>query len=163
MSNDFELPNEVETKGMPKKDVATSESGDTENDQPEKPQFTEAELAKIFDEIIFSGEYSEQVTIKGKLHVTLKTRTAEESEEITRKLDSTGANLISTLNEKRALLNVYYALTGYQGKDMSTSKREDREKFINRLPSPIIGAIVNALSKFDRKVYAACKDGEENF
>lgn len=163
MSNDFELPAEVETKGYkstPAKD--TTEQKATEDAQ-KKPQFDQNELAKIFDEIIFSGVYSEQVVIKGKLRITLRTRTAEETEEITSKIDATAANLISTLNEKKAVLNIYYAMTSYQGKDIGMMKLEEREKFVNRIPAPIIGAIVNALTKFDTKVYEACKDGEENF
>lgn len=163
MSNDFELPKEVETKGRAKTLPPSKDTNDSKEEQTNKPQFDEAELAKIFDEIIFSGVYSEQITIKGKLRVTLRTRTAEESEDISSKLDTSAANLIATLNEKRALFNIYYALTSYQGKDISTLKQEEREKFINRIPAPIVNAIVNALSKFDTKVYAACQDGESNF
>jgi hypothetical protein len=128
-----------------------------------KPKYDEAELAKIFDEIIFSGVYTEDVVIKGRLRITLKSRTAQESEEISSKLDTSPANLISTLNERRALLNVYYALVRYQGKDLSMMKMEEKEKFVNQIPAAIVNVIVKAIASFDTKVYAACEDGETNF
>ena len=95
--------------------------------------------------------------------MSFRTRTAEEIGKITSKLDSTPANFISTINERRSLLNLHFALTNYQGKDVSQAKPEDREKFINSLPAPVVGALLVALDKFDSKVFKACEVGEENF
>lgn len=141
------------------KEVTASKPGDKEV----KPEYSEEELLVIFDEIIFSNEYTESVKIKGKLNVSFKTRTADQINKITNKLDTTPANFISTVNERRSLLNLHHALVSYQGKDISKAKIEDKEKFISTLPAPIIGALLVALEKFDKKVYAACEVGEENF
>lgn len=164
--SDFELPKQVETKGKKAQVTTAAPEPQVETEETprvNKPQFDQAELAKIFDEIIFSGVYSEDLVIKERLRITLKSRTAQESEEISSKLDATPANLITTLHEKRALLNIHYALIRYQGKDLSTMRIEEREKFVNQIPAPVINVIVKALAKFDTKVYAACEDGEENF
>jgi hypothetical protein len=166
--SDFELPPSSVTK--PKKgstpvkpSSATNADNETVTQEKIKPQWSPTELASIFDEIIFSGTYSETMDIRGKLKLRFRTRTAEEISTITDTLDSTSANLISTVNEKRSLMNLYYSLVTYQGKDLSSIRQEDREAFINRLPAPIVGVLVVSLAKFDSKVYAACAEGEENF
>lgn len=132
-------------------------------EKPKKPKYDPEELAGIFDEIIFSGEYSEEVTIRGKLKIRLRTRTAEEVEHISMVVDSTTANLVATLAEKRSILNLQYALSVFNGRDLSALSVEDKAKYVKRLPGPVVGALLEALSKFDAKVYAACQEGEENF
>lgn len=132
-------------------------------DKVQKPKYNADELLKIFDEIVFSGEYTDRIKIKGKLNVAFRTRSADQISTITSKLDSTPANLISTVSERRALYNLHYALVEYQGKNLVEMSVENREAFLKKLPAPIIGALMVALSKFDDKVFEACKDGEENF
>jgi hypothetical protein len=61
------------------------------------------------------------------------------------------------------ILNLQYALTFYQGRDLSGLKAEDKAKFIKRLPGPVIGVLLDALYKFDAKVGEACKELEANF
>ena len=126
-------------------------------------KFNQEDLLAIFDEIIFAGEYQEDVVIKGKLRAGFRTRSAGEVEDISRIIDGLQANLMSTVHEKKAILNLQYALTTYQGKDLRSVKSEDRAKFLKDLPGPIIGALIHALQAFDEKVYEACKEGEENF
>lgn len=168
--SDFELPKDAvkaKSKQTSVADVSQKKDSSTEQEdttnKKEQPEWDTNELLSIFDEIIFSGGYSEMADIRGRLKVKFRTRTAEEVESITNIIDSLNSNLISTVNEKRALLNVHYALTMYQGRDLSTIKHEDRTKFIDKLPAPVIGMIINALYKFDRKIAAACSEGEENF
>lgn len=176
--SDFELPKDATTvSGRGKKIISkesptpsippafTGEIAETKAEIPAetKPKYDAEELISIFDEILFNNTYSEKVTIRNKLHVAFRTRTAEEVEAITRALDATSANLIATIEEKRSIMNLYYALTSYQGKDLGLLKQEDRERFVNKLPAPVVGALVIALSKFDEKVYLACKEGELNF
>lgn len=134
----------------------------TEKDKPET-KYDQETLMRIFDEIIFSGEYSEDVTIKNRLKVRFRTRTAEEIEDISRIVDAAQANWQSTVNEKRSLLNLQYALTSFQGTDLRSLKTEDRSKYIRKLPGPVIGALLVALGRFDEKVFIACQEGEENF
>jgi len=171
--SEFNLPPSAETskstnKGKTsvkdltdKKDVKADPAKDEK--EAVKPLYSEEELLKIFDEIIFAGVYTENINVRNKLKITLKTRTAEEIEDITQQLDSTTANLISTLNEKRSLLNLHYALVSYQGQDLSFMPTDKKQAFINKLPAVIVGVMINCLQKFDSKVFTACKEGEENF
>jgi hypothetical protein len=128
-----------------------------------KSKYSQTELLAIFDEIIFSGEYTENIVIKGKLHVTFRTRTSQETEEMSQILDSMGANLFSTLEQKRAMLSLQYSLMRYGPKDLSTLKKPEKEEFLGRLPSAVTFALINALSKFDEKVFEACQEAAENF
>jgi hypothetical protein len=171
--SDFELPSGAATT-KPKVRAGMKPTPEVETPKVEVPEEKKVEsedklkwdpntLLAIFDEIIFSGVYSENIIIRNKLQIKFRTRTADEIEAITDSLDATSANLISTMNEKRMVLNLYFALTYYQGKDLSVLSREDKERFIGKLPAPVVGALISALTKFDEKVYAACKEGEENF
>jgi hypothetical protein len=155
-------------KGTVSKEEVAEDKSDTpekedEKLDEEKPKYDKDELIRIFDEIIFSGEYLEDVTIKGKLKVQFRTRTSEEVSEISRVIDATTYNLLSTMNEARMILNLQYALTSYQGRSLVGVSVEDKAKFIKRLPAPVIGAILDALYKFDDKVFEACKEIEGNF
>lgn len=134
-----------------------------ETEAPAKPKYDKDELLRIFDEIIFQGEYVEEVTIRGKLKVQFKTRTAEEIESISKVLDANTYQLVSTLNEARMLLNLQYALMYYQGKNLTGLKPEDKSKFIRMLPGPVIAVLIEALFKFDEKVQFACAELEANF
>lgn len=130
---------------------------------PAKKEYDKDELARIFDEVLFTGEYSEEVVIKGKLKVRFKTRNAEELSQISRVIDGTSFTLMQTLHESRMLLNLQYALIEYHGKDLSSFKTEERAKFVNKLAGPVVGALITALGEFDAKVATACQDIEENF
>jgi hypothetical protein len=136
-----------------------NESDDVKADSKYDPE----ELARIFDEIIFAGEYSEEVSIRGRLRVVFRTRTSEEIDQISRVIDGTQANLIATLSEKRAILNLQYALAWYQSENLSAAKVEDRAAFLGKLPGPVVGALLNALGEFDAKVFEACREAEANF
>jgi len=136
--------------------------GDAEQ-APKKPKYDPQELLAIFDEMIFSGEYQETVSIKGKLKVTFRTRSVNDITEMTRETDGKNFTLISSLAEHRALLNLAYSLVSYAGKDLSSMSIEDRKKFIGSLSGVIGSALSEALVKFDEKVSAAFAEGEENF
>lgn len=120
-------------------------------------------LLKIFDDILFSNGYTEEVTLKKRLKVTFRTRTTEETLNISKSLDSSQLNLVSTVNEQRAFQNVLSSLIAFQGKDLVNTKSEDKEKFVRNLPTPVMSLLVDALADFDAKVNAACKEGEESF
>lgn len=143
-------------------DVAEGQEADIADTQ-DKPKYDPEELASVFDEILFSGEYTEEVSIRGKLKVVFRTRTADEMKEISRIVDGTQAVFANTLEGVRSLLQLQYALSFYQGKDLRSVKGEEKAKFIGRLPSPVIAALLAALARFDDKVFAACQEGEANF
>lgn len=156
--------NEEKDEVMTSSDPTKLEQGkDTKDSEVESVKYDSAELMAIFDELLFSGEYTEDVLIKGKLPVRFRTRTSEEVDKMTREIDSLGANLYSTVEQKRSLLNMQYALMQYQGKDLSTAKLAEKAEFISKLPAMIVFLMVNALAKFDDKVFQASKEGEENF
>jgi hypothetical protein len=160
--SDFELPKAKGQVDKTKTDEVTKEV--SEKKEVETPKYSQDELLRIFDEMIFSGSYTEVVPLRGgKLKVAFRTRVTEETEAITNKIDTTDAKLMSTLVEKRTLLNLQYALVAYQGKDLSTMKFEDKVSFINKLPTPVVGMLMIELGKFDDKVYKACEEGELNF
>lgn len=156
--SDEEIKSKIRTE-----EQATMVSPDEEGPKKEEPKYSEDELLNIFDEIIFQGNYEENISVKnGKLKIAFRTRTAGEYSAITDELDATKANLISTLSEKRQLLNLHYALTKYQGQNLGNMKFDERVKFINQLASPMVGLLINALAKFDEKIFEACKFGEQN-
>jgi len=130
---------------------------------PTKPKFDPDELSQIFDEIMFSGEYTEEITIRKKLKVFFRSRTAEETTLISREIDGKNYSLITTLHEDRAILNLAYSIVSYAGKDLSNTGIDERKKFINKLPAVVISILSLELNKFDYKIEAACKDGEANF
>ena len=72
--------------------------------------------------------------------------------------------MMATPSEYRALLNLSYSLIFYSGKDLTeVSPAEHRQKFISKLPGVIVGALSDALVKFDEKIDLACREGQENF
>jgi hypothetical protein len=166
--SDFE-PIKSKTKAKPETETkltaAPKEVEGQSSPEPQKPEkkYDTDELLKIFDELLFTGVYTEKVSIKGRLNVEFRTRTAEEMAAITREIDGTSAVLMATVMEKRNLLNLYHGLVSYQGKDLSTAKYEDKVSFINKLPAPVVGLLMVSLYDFDMKVEAATKEAEENF
>jgi hypothetical protein len=125
--------------------------------------FNKDELMRIFDTIVFEGAYSEEVVIKGKLKVVFKSRTAGEVSSISTDLDSKMYNLLTTIQEQRALLNLCYGILRYGNKDLSNVPIDQKKNFILALPASMIGSLSEAQNKFDQKVDAACQEGEENF
>lgn len=140
-----------------------SEEKEVAEKKDNKPEFNPEELAAIFDQIIFYGEYSEEVSIKDKLKVKLRTRTSEETEAINNEVDGSSYQLMATMNSRISLLNLRYALASYAGKDLTGMPMDQKIKFIAKIPTPVIAALFVALAKFDTKVYAACSEGDENF
>lgn len=143
--------------------MAKEKVQDSTQEEKKEPEFSVEELATLFDELMFQGEYTEEMKIKGKLAITFRTRTADETLEISKKIDVIQANLVSTVNEQRAVLNLGYSLISYQGKDLSKATVEERLLFVKKLPTPIIAALTDSLAKFERKVDIACREAEENF
>lgn len=129
-----------------------------------KPQHSKEELLAIFDELVFSDYYEEDVPLReGKLKVRFRSRSASDTVAISRDIDGKSFTLITTLQEHRALLNLGYSLVSYAGKDLTKVSPEDRISFVKAKPAAVIGLLSEALNKFDAKVDAACQEGEANF
>lgn len=131
--------------------------------QPKLKEYKKEELLAVFDELIFQGEYTEEQTIRGKLKVSFRSRSADETMQISKQLDVMDFKLLTTMQEQRAFLNLSKSLTMYQGKDLDKLKSEEKAEFIKRLPTSILGALADALAEFDRKVDLACREADENF
>lgn len=127
------------------------------------PEFSEGELMAVFDQILFEGEFKEEITIRGKLKVTFKSMSAKDISEISKELDNKSYNLVSTFQEQRSLLTLSKGLVGYQNRDLGAMTDEAKAAFIDKLPASVIASISDAQFKFNRKVDAACKEGETNF
>ena len=123
-----------------------------------EPKYKQEELLTIFDEILFSGEYREDVAIKGKLKVTFVTRSAADTAKITNELDSKKFNLMSSMQEHKALLCICYSILAYNGKDLSALSIENKKAFIEKLPTVVVAALSNALIDFDLKTEAALEE-----
>lgn len=179
--NDFELPTSKASNSLPKAQLkpstspvetydtsqtptgSTGAAGETTDSDSNEPTYSKEELLRVFDELIFSGHYSETFQIRGKLSVTLQARTAEEINQIQQAIDSANLKLISSVETMRSFMNLQYSLVNYGGRDLSVMKIEEKRKFIERLPGVIIGSLINLMAKFDHKVAKACEEGEENF
>jgi hypothetical protein len=163
--SDFELPAspaKKTTSKAPVKDAAVETVAQAPAPATNS-KYSQSELLSIFDHIIFSGEYEETVTLRGRLNVVFRTRTAEEINEIQMYLDSANLKLITTVDNVRSLMTLAASLVSYHSKDLRAVKREDRLAFINKQAAPIVGALLDALAAFDEKVQAAVREGEENF
>lgn len=176
MSNDFEIPAKSSLKApakpMPTKKPVASVSEITV-ETPEKveaaskqvetdPKYDPQELLQIFDNIIFSGEYIEEVMIRGRLPVKFSTRTAEQVGQIQDALDGAGLTLISSIEQRRQIMSLEQSLVSFNGKDLSGLTKADRKKFIGDLAGPVIAMLLNSMSDFDMKIAAACRE-EANF
>lgn len=131
--------------------------------EKEKPEYSKEELMVILDTIIFEGEYSEKISIRSKLNVTFRTRTAEETLEVSKNLDNKQYNLATTYQEERTMYNLAYSLTNYNGADLLKAKPvPERLNYISKLPIFVVSALADALARFDKKVDTACRE-IENF
>ena len=129
-------------------------------EEQQKPKYTKEELLTILDTLLFEGEYREDVLIKSKLKVTFTTRSAASTAEITRELDSKKFNLLSSMQEYKALLCICHSITRYGDKDLTIISQEKKKEFIEKLPSVMVAAISNALVDFDIKTEAALQESD---
>lgn len=129
-------------------------------EESQKPKYKKEDLLVIFDELMFSGEYREDIKIKNKLNITFVTRSAAATAEITAELDNKKFNLLSSMHENKALLCICHSLVRYGDKDLSVLSTENRRSFIEKLPSVVVAAISNALVDFDIKTDAALNESD---
>jgi hypothetical protein len=146
-----------------KQDVAEGNSSTT-TEAESKPKYDKEELLAIFDELIFSGEYVEDKEFRnGKLKVSFRSRSVEDTSEISKDVEAKDFKLITTMQEHRAILNLAYSLVKYAGTDWSKVPVEDRIVRIKKLPGPVASLLSEELNKFDQKIFVACQEGEANF
>lgn len=170
MNNDFEFPEDT-AKPVAKK--AKGKASEALKEAPAEatvnildggsPEFDELELEQLFDDLMFNGSYTEEVKIGKRLSVTLKTRNGKDAREVMNILDKAGYSLGLTVESIRSLYNLAQSAVIVNGKDISGETFEKKVELIEELPTPVISAMILSLMKFDRKVEAAVRHGEENF
>lgn len=155
MANKPVVPVEAQPASLSTKEEPTKTSKTEEYDKNE--------LMKILDQVVFEGQYTEELNIKGRLKVTFRTRTADEVTSISKELDALDYKLIQTVMEQRAMQNLAYSLIEYNGKDLRNIKPiPEKLKLIGQLPIVVVSALSTALTRFDEKVNTACSE-KENF
>ena len=152
-----------EEKEDPQKQSEQKEQGQEEQEPQGRDRYTEQELLKIFDDILFSDEYQETYYIRGKHPVTFRTRTAAESNKIIRTIDGMNLRTIMAVNNHTNLLTMAYSLVQFGNKDFSKSSIKEKYEFLQNLPEQIINAISIKMGEFDEKVSYAMEEGERNF
>jgi hypothetical protein len=173
MSNDFDLPTKSGAKAVNKpmslkKPVAEPHVEETlkveaaEGQSPGLPKYDSTELLRIFDEIIFAGEYVEEVLLRKRLPVKFSTRTAEQVGEIQDALDRANLSLISSVEQRRSIMSLEQSLVSFNGRDLSGESKAERSKFVASLAAPVIAILLTAMGDFDMKIAAACRE-EANF
>lgn len=176
MSDDFDFP-EVEPKTSAKKgrnvpeqkaeaeaDTKSAPAGSTVNIlDGGSPEYSDTELEQVFDDLMFSNGYTEEIKIGRRMTISLKTRSGKDAREVMMRLDKAGYSLGLTVESIRSLYNLVQSVVLVNGKDISGETFEKKLEMIEDMPTPVISAMIVALVKFDRKVEAAVKHGEENF
>lgn len=172
MNNDFEFP-EDEPKPVTSRKTKSQKAETPAKEEPASdsvnildggsPEFDESELERIFDALMFDGSYTEDVKIGKRMTITLKTRTGKEAREVMTLLDKAGYSLGLTVESVRALYNLVQSAMQVNNRDISGEKFEKKLELIEEMPTPVISAMMIALVRFDRKVEAAVRHGEENF
>ncbi len=135
---------------------------DTPPTNPKRKTYEQEELLRVFDEIIFQQEYSEEMSLRGRFKATFRTRTSDEVNQIQNAIDKSGFTLISSVENLRMVLNLSFALVAYNGESLPLQLAGKRA-FVDKLPGPVVGMLLNALNNFDDKVAQACIEGDENF
>lgn len=160
---------EAESKKTAKASDDDSAKASDKETKVEK-EFSEEELAEVFDRILFEGTYSEKQVIRGKLVFEFISRSAGDAADISRFIDRSNFKLLSTMEQHISMLNLAYSLISYQGEDLSglpvvgkNSEERSRYGFLKELPGGVVSAMLNKLTKFDRKVFFAMAEGSENF
>lgn len=174
MNNDFEFKEEApatpkvrgrKTEKVPVEEpVSEAAAEDTVNVIDSKlPEYTDAELEQVFDELMFNNGYSEDVKIGKRMVVTLKTRSGKDAREVMMRLDKAGYSLGLTMESVRSLYNLAQSVVMVNGRDISGESFEKKVELIEGMPTAVISSMIYALVKFDLKIEAAIKHGEENF
>ena len=148
-------------------DTQTPIEVNTEAKAPEqekpKSKYSQEELLTIFDDIIFQGTYTEEVIVNKRLKVEYRIRSAKETGEISKAIESKNFQWVINVEQERAFLNLVYSLTKYATHDLAGRTLEDRIKFVGGLPTVVVSALSDKLVEFDQKTDEACRVGEANF
>lgn len=130
----------------------------------ESTDYDSAELDAIFDQLMFEGQYLEDVSLgKGRFKATLRTRSGKDARAVMDLLDKLSLKMGITVESYRSMYNLAQSLVVLNGRDLSAETLERRIEAIEDLPTPVISALMTRMIKFELKTEAAIRHGEENF
>tara|TARA_R110002073_G_scaffold198348_1_gene357358 strand:+ start:1600 stop:2127 length:528 start_codon:yes stop_codon:yes gene_type:complete len=123
----------------------------------------ESTYNKVYDAILFEGKYEKEYKLGKKYGVVVSTRSADEDNIISRKLDAMNFKTVSAFNNMAAVFTLSYSLAEFNGKDLRSMTVTQRYDYVNRLPSPVIELLSTKMLDFDRLIREAMNYGSENF
>ena len=131
--------------------------------EADKPRYSKEELLRIFDTMLFEGEYREVIKIGKNYSVKLRSRSVGESNDITRKVDALDLKTFLAVQNFTNVITLAYALCEINSKNMMDMSFSERYAKVKELPEGLIIILSGKLFEFDQKVLEAMKAGQENF
>ena len=136
---------------------------------------TKEEAAKIVDDVLFKGYYSEEISVSKRVKVSLRMRQARDTIRTMQHLEVAKPLYENHFNEVVATYSLAASLErlgrdafDFPPKDASIEKVEEafqnRLVYISGLPDPVLHLLFQKLGKFDDKVRVVLMEGTiENF
>jgi len=137
-------------------------------ESPSIPEATstlsQEEANAIFDELLFSGIYTEVVPLTAKVSVEFKTKTAKEVQEISKNLQALNPTTDMQAQGYLELLHLAYSIASFKGTSlMDRAAYPERYEFISKFPAPVIVALQKKLDAFNDKINKALEVVPEGF
>lgn len=123
----------------------------------------EAEANAVFDDVLTKGYYQEVTSIRGK-RLVLRTRTYDDHIRTLGAVEVHSPRFQATQEELQARHNLAASLIEWNGTVYKPGKDAEKEflttmEAIRRMPAPLYAMLVNALVKFDAKMFVIFSDG----
>lgn len=124
---------------------------------------TEDEADAVFDDVLTKGYYQETFTIRGK-PLVLRTRSYDDHVRSLAAVEMQSPKFQATQEELQARHNLAASLVEWNGTTYKFGKDSDKEFYatmeaIRRMPVPVYTLLLNALVKFDAKMFVVFSDG----
>lgn len=124
---------------------------------------SEDDADAIFDDVMTKGYYQETFTIRGK-PLVLRTRAYEDHVRSLGAVELQSPKFQATQEELQARHNLAASLVEWNGVVYKHGKDSDKEFYqtleaLRRMPVPIYTLLINALVKFDAKMFVVFSDG----
>lgn len=133
-----------------------------------KYTFSKDDLIEVMDNLVINGGHEETFDIyRGKVSVTLRSRTVDDSLKISQYLSRQNFSTMEEYGQARSLITLAYTLVGYKGRDLHLVPVEgaasSREALIKSLSQPIMAKLVEKMEYFDFKIVKAGEEADEVF
>jgi hypothetical protein len=128
----------------------------------ERLKVTKEEAARIIDEMLFQGGYSEEMQVTKKLKIKFRTRGQKAVDRLNKAIDSVNPQFNGSLYSLIAEYNLAHSLIQYGPHlfdSVSDANFDAALIFIKSLPSPVFQVLATKLSKFDEKLATIMTEG----